>query len=603
MDHLLQKGLFVVELDERRGWFRYHHLFQNFLQRRLRAQRSPQEIATMHRRAMRWFESQGLVDEALQQALAAEDLPAALELVAQHRQRLMNEEQWPRLASWLDLFPHDIVEQNPNLLILRVWLAYRRLRVAEMAPDLDKIKALRNKMPADASDRRRLRGEYAALRSYPQYLAADGEGACASAGLALKMLPDDALYARSMAVLMLSISMQILGEFRGATELVYQALEQNAFHRTSHHTRIMAALCFVHWMEADLRGVEQIAAQHLALSQDLRLTESVQYAQYFLGSCHYQRNRLTEAERHVSTATHPGEVPTTREAFFCAIVLALTRLAQGDPSAAHAIADRLLAIAMKEGNSVVLRYLQTFKVELTLRQGEISEAVSMMRHVTPPPLLVIPRIYLPQLTTVKVGVAQASAESLQEAASLLAQLRKYHERVHHVPFQIEILAVQALLEEAQGERSLALSSLMQALRLAEPGGFIRLLVDIGPGLESLLKDCAKREPSLRDYAARLLKALADERTRTADGKGEIPQMPSPAALAQNGLIEAVTNRELDILELLARRFRNQEIAERLCISPKTVKTHLYNLYQKLDVHGRREAVAKAVKLRLISQEE
>ncbi len=203
------------------------------------------------------------------------------------------------------------------------------------------------------------------------------------------------------------------------------------------------------------------------------------------------------------------------------------------------------------------------------------------------------------MTYVKVLLAQATIDSRQHAAELLEQLYNYYDGVHNTRFAIEILVLQALLADARDDRAAALSILERAITLAESGGFIRLFVDLGPDMARLLKELMNQQVATR-YIGRLLDAFRHEELRTMSTVSGHPGISS-ASVNKPLSGRELTNRESEILGLLAQRMSNQEIADTLFISPETVKRHVMNLYQKFAVHNRREAVARARALRILPE--
>jgi len=190
-------------------------------------------------------------------------------------------------------------------------------------------------------------------------------------------------------------------------------------------------------------------------------------------------------------------------------------------------------------------------------------------------------------------MAQNTKDSRQQAADLLEQFSDYLTSIHNKSSQISVLALQALQLDSQGEESVALERLTAALNLAEPGGCIRLFVDLGPQMADLLKQLIEQNVAV-DYIGRILDAFKqDEHRATQD---ESDQLTSPPPL-----VEPLTNRELEILDLLAQWLQNKEIAEKLFISPETVKKHLNNIYGKLSVSNRRQAVEKAEILGILAR--
>ncbi len=159
IEWIVKGNLFVIPLDNERRWFRFHHLFQNLLQRLFTKKISRDDSDALHKQASRWFSENGLVDEALYHSLAAGDIPAAEHLLAQHRHDLMNREQWHQLERWLRLFPAERVEKQAELLLSRAWLDYFYWYSLEaLAHDLDLAEALASRMPVEEPERDRVLG-------------------------------------------------------------------------------------------------------------------------------------------------------------------------------------------------------------------------------------------------------------------------------------------------------------------------------------------------------------------------------------------------------------------------------------------------------------
>lgn len=171
----------------------------------------------------------------------------------------MSQEQWPRLESWLSLFSARIIAKHPDLLLLRAWIFQKRLRLFDIPAVLDQRESLLAAMPPESAAPKYLYGELAVLRSYQYFNAADGHQVVTFAQQALECLPEEYFYARSGAVAMLGVGYQMTGDFTTATTVVYQTLQEEAFHHTASHARLLVALCFIYWIEADLTGFHQAA--------------------------------------------------------------------------------------------------------------------------------------------------------------------------------------------------------------------------------------------------------------------------------------------------------------------------------------------------------
>jgi LuxR family maltose regulon positive regulatory protein len=247
------------------------------------------------------------------------------------------------------------------------------------------------------------------------------------------------------------------------------------------------------------------------------------------------------------------------------------------------------AFLLETGNTSLMPLIRSFQAELALRQGRISTAGQWAAHLDPiPPFRPVYGLFWPHLTLVKTWLAQDTPASRKQAANLLDASREFVEATHNARFLIEVLALQALLKEVLGERPAALKLLERAVALAEPGGFVRLFVDLGPGLVPLLHQLRQKGLS-PDYLGQVLVAFPD-----SEQVGTIENRKSGI---QN-LVEPLTPRESEVLAMLGQRLTNQEIADELVVSPSTVKTHTLNIYGKLGVHSRKQAVAKAQELGL-----
>jgi ATP/maltotriose-dependent transcriptional regulator MalT len=293
--------------------------------------------------------------------------------------------------------------------MLKSWLLYHRIRMADMASMLDQLRPFLNAMPADSADTQRLHGEYAVLRSYQYFVATDVSHMQAQAWQALDLLPREALYARSMAIMLLSTTFQMHGEFTKATEIAYQTLRDETVQHTTHHTRLLTILGVLHWLEADLPEVRQIMTEHLNLSHKLHLPESLTYARYWLGVYHYERQELAQAEQFLTAVVNPAYPLIDRNSAAASFLLALTYLGLGKADEAEQVTDRLLGALLKQGNLLPLGFARALKAELTLRQGKLTEAASWLQHHQLPPLFPITRPYLPHLTAVKVFLVQIQA--------------------------------------------------------------------------------------------------------------------------------------------------------------------------------------------------
>jgi LuxR family maltose regulon positive regulatory protein len=359
-----------------------------------------------------------------------------------------------------------------------------------------------------------------------------------------------------------------------------------------------ASPCFIYWLEADLPAMLQTAARSLKIPEDCQIPRAMAHGLYFLGIAHYHLNELDAAEEKLAVAVRDRYSQHTWNFVHSAFALALIYLARGRKDEANQVGKSVVSYALETNNSVVLQVARAFQAELALRQGYLAVASHWAAQFDAKPFLPMYRFYVPQLTLVRVLLAQDTTDSLEHAADLLKQLYDFVVSTHNTRFQIDVLALQALLYDTRGEGPAALESLIKALTLAEPGGFIRLFVDLGSRMAELLKQLIQQNVAI-EYIKRILDAFNADEHRAMQAESDHPTaQPQPSSTQP--LVEALTNRELEILELLAQRLQNKEIAARLFISPETVKKHLSNIYWKLNISSRRQAVDKAMALGILS---
>jgi LuxR family maltose regulon positive regulatory protein len=597
ISRLDQSNLFVVPLDDQGRWYRYHHLFQQLLQSQMEKRFSPDAIAELHKRAGGWFMQNSLLDEALQHFLSAEDIPAAKQLVANNRHYLTDKEQWHRLERWIGLLPKETIDRDPELLIAKAWLCENRLRIPEMVDLTKRAEAIVAGKGTETSPENGLYGELAALKAARFYLEGNGKCALSCAKQALETIPMTQASERAFALLVLAFACQMTGALNDAHTIVYNALEQADAYSYTYHARLMFGLCFIDWMEAEMNGLQQTATQVLNFGQKHGLMESTSFAHYFLGIAHYCLNDAQRAENHLASATKQGLVSNINTFVHSSFALALTYQAQGRQGEALNSAEAVVNYGMQTGNSSVLKTSRAFQAELALRQGRIAEAARWAQHYEPEPLTPALRFYLPQLTWTKVLIGQGLESAWSKAADLLDQMKDFYSSTHSTSCLIAVLTQQALLHDARGDEAKALSTLERAIILAEPSGFIRSFLDLGPKMAELLNRLAKQNIAMK-YAGELLAAFRSE--RLGPGRTTLDDQRVAHLYSSHPYLDgSLTNREIEILALLAQRLSNREIAENLFISSLTVKKHLSNINQKLSVSSRRQAVEKAKALGIL----
>ena len=583
MNWLQQSNLFLVSLDDQGEWFRFHHLFQHHLQNLLQKQVSDEEIANHHLRASRWLAENGWVEEAIHHALLAGDTETAVAVLIQKRFQLMNKDQWNNLEHMINMLPETVVARNLILLLTKAHIASVRSKDAEIFKSLEQAKRLVNDLPSESLIERGVQGEISLLQCLEALYSGQVADLITYGKRANEYLPKDALHLRSIAMGFLSAGFQMSGDLSQAVSLVNESLITFTWPRFI-HAKLLLHLAFVYFMDGDLPRAKHHISESLRLSNKYEFGVVRSQAHYMLGKINYLHNDLVAAEANLLPLL---ENPAfSAPSYLAHAVCMLSRMYhhQNKPEEASRIIEQTSTYFESSWNSTALGIMRAFEVELALDQGDFVRAnylSSLVDFNARPPLWFY---YVPQLTPIKILLAQQSPHHIEEALSNLAQLEEYIRDLNRKTIHIDVLALQALAYEAQGNGPKAEEKLDRALRLAQPGGFIRNFVEMGPPMASLMSRLQKQSnTAIGAYISQILPAFP---------------MAKPAATAPNLSIQ-LTKRERETLSLLGANLSPEAIAEEMTISPATVRTHIRNIYAKLEVNRRIEAVHLAKESGLI----
>jgi LuxR family maltose regulon positive regulatory protein len=282
-------NLFLVPLDDQGLWFRFHHLFLQLLRYRQQAHYDSAALAVLHTRAAAWFAGAGLVEDALRHALAAGALDQALVIFSQARQVVLNQEDWPRLQRWLDLFPAAFVAQTPELLIARAWVLHNQFRSAEVEQLLDAVEGKRAMSGATtavaAPDP--LEADIACLRAMASFWRAEDERCLLLTQRVLEIAPSTDTMVRGCALMYLGVATQLVGRQAAG----FARLQDEYSHATGRdaamEARLLTGLTAMEWVACDLSAATRIAGRLLKLGEEHRLLASRAWGHYYLGCVHY----------------------------------------------------------------------------------------------------------------------------------------------------------------------------------------------------------------------------------------------------------------------------------------------------------------------------
>jgi LuxR family maltose regulon positive regulatory protein len=580
---LRQANLFLIDLDDRDEWFRFHHLFQENLQAQLRSQVSDEEIAGMHQRASAWYHKNDLLEPAILHALAAGDNATAVELFARRRYQYMNEDNWNDLERCFGLFPEEFVANEPLLSITKAHIAVVRGRDMEMVESRNWAERGVASLAADSELSKSVTGEIASVDAVISVMVGQAAKAIANGQRALELLPVLAFHLRGHAVAAQAIGWQMSGDHERGISLLKERIADSTW-PVSPRAKLLFYMCLGNFMEGDLDGAQIAAAESLRIAERFQLWDTVSQTRYFKGIIFYLQNDFAKAETYLRALLQRLEL--SAPSYIAHAVCALTRIYRLQERLDDA--DRVLQMVrnyLEEiENTVSLEIVRAFQVELALDQGDIESARALSRtvdfHIRPP----IWFHYVPQLTPIRMLIAEGTDASLEQAALALKQMHEQLSLINRKNVLIGVLALQALVCDAQGDEQTALEKLTVALDSGNIGGNIRCFTDLGPPMADLLVRLYQQgRPGMASYPAEIIASFPAEE--------QIKQ----AQVLQHQL----TKRESQVLQLLATNLSPQEIASELLVSVNTTRTHIRNIYRKLDVQSRYEAVEAAKGLGLL----
>lgn len=587
INSLLEKNLFTIPLDNRGEWFRYHHLFQQLLQRELDRLFSAEEIAGLHARASQWFEREGLIDDALNYALSAEDVEEAANIVERYARSMMNEDKWYVLEKWLSKLPDTVVQMRPELLMAYAWKHHFRLEIVAIPPILDRV----DDLLADSVETRNLSGEVAFFRGFFSFFQGNGARSLDYLKHALEQTPVTDAWFRGETELLFGLAGQMEGHQDRVTRTLAEWLKSPSPLKPVRETRLLVALVFVFYIAGDPERAKQYLQRLREVARSHGLENPLAWCDYLEGLFHLQRGELDAAIRFLEEACERKYYLDTKEAAVdLLIALTIAYQARAQPEQAATTLQALREFVMYLGPSYFV-FVDACTTRLSLMQGHLKPAVHWLEtSARPAAEVMLWWLEVPCVTRCRALLAEGSPASLKEADESLREYAEINEAQHNTWQMIGILTLQAMVYEKQEKVEEAFTVLEKALELAKPGGFIFPFLELGHPMADLLQRLPRQDTNA-DFATQILSAF-DNKALKKDviSKPEVNRK----YIVWNG--EPLTNREIDILELLVQRLQNKEIAARLFVSPETVKSHLKHLYDKLGVNNRRDAAVKADKI-------
>jgi LuxR family transcriptional regulator, maltose regulon positive regulatory protein len=591
LEQLGHANLFITPLDDRSEWFRYHHLFADMLQARLRRDH-PNIVPELHRRASRWYERQRLTPEAINHSIKAADYEQAAALIEQAAPVWLDAGTINILHGWLDSLPEAVVRGRPHLNLTRALVQVYVGDVAGFEARLRETEqAVRAANTLPVSEKHDLLGEIAALQAraaFNRNELIDIDQLRAS----LASVTEDNFRVRALLVLAIGYAERLNGNLVEAANFYRQAATLTQ--RQGDETQTINILGFLAELQEMQGRLHEAASTYqqalqLATSSDGQLRLVAGTACIALGKLLREWNDLELAEHYLRQGLEIGQHSGVKGIeFHSALALSMVLQAQGRSRAADEMIQCAVEFAQQLGLRPMMVRAATVDAQLQLMRGHwLAAAHWAQANSIGVADDLSEALEVEHCTLARLMIAQHQPD---DALSLLNRLLAAAQQAGRLRAVIEILALQALTHYACGDSTEALTTLGHALTLAEPEGYIRTFVDEGEPMRLLIANCRvqleQHDGHLKSYVDKLLAAFPIARSVS-----RAPQI--------GNLIEPLNDHELEVLRLTAEGLSNREIADRLSIVVGTVKWYLNHIYTKLDVHNRTQAVARARELDLL----
>jgi len=568
LERLEDANLFLVPLDGQRRWYRYHHLLADLMRQQLKTS-EPGLVLELHRRASRWYEQNGDTDQSIQHALAARDFVRAASLMDESSYAAWLDGEIVKLQGWVKALPESVSLMYPRLAIYYAWAAVLTGRYDESESVLAQVESAIQDNPT-------LQVDWLAVQVFLARAKGQQARAIELAQKALELPETGNIVSRGLLMLGLTIAYWDVGRIRETLAAAQEAIRLAEQAGNWHARAIMLAFSgLAQAALGNLRLACEIYQQAVKEQPGVPSWTGGGFAQACLSALYYEWDELDRAIEYAREGLEYSQLTGHSEIQMnCHRQLAYTYQAQGDVQGVQEILDQAAQVVIQHP---LPRLWGPEHVQIALAQEDLPSALYWIEQIQGEygasihyPALPLERAKLALFQGDKTGAAIILAERYKMAAPVGIRYA-----------QIEIRILQAL---AASDDEQALVYLAEALTMAQSEGYVRIFVDQGKALVPLLRRAARRgiTPS---YVARLLSAMADS-------SGAPPSLAQP-------LIEPLSERETEVLQLLAAGKSNQAIAAELVLAVGTVKAHNSNIYGKLGVRSRTQAVARARELNLV----
>ena len=611
LERLLNANLFLIPLDDEQQWYRYHHLFADLL-RGLQSELEKEPIAGLHQRASRWYAQANRVHEAIQHALAAADYAMAVALLEDHAMNLIMQGYAKTVNSWVQAIPPDWNSQSPRITLAFAWMHLFRGDYAQFLPYFERLQEPLEKHPA-GNESLSLKAEWLVMQSLMLYKQGQMTESMAAVTHALEIVPEQDARVRSLAYWELANLYQAMDDYSHAVEAYQMAIQYSrAAENLVAEMMSTAGLAVMAFEHGQLHLAGEIVAPvnaRIERSNTLPPISGVVYG--LLGEVCYQWFQIEQGRNHAAHALQMSILGGYNTGVILCRVL-LSRLAhiEGDLETAATEIQQAADLVPVDAAEHVRQEVAAQQVRVYLAQNRPASAqMTLQAHgfscqerfdfpALPPDRSLTYSMGLLYNSSLHFLLYQARVKrdttDLDTGIELAGQLIARARQRQCIPIALETLLLRAQLYAALGNNDASLTDYVSALELAGPEGFIGVFVEQGQPVAEALAHLAQQnrvETIQPDYVERILAAFHASQSPAAMPDKRFATLPAP--------VQPLTDREREVLSLMAVGLKYKEIAAHLFISMNTVRYHVKAIYGKLNVNNRTQAIESARKLRLV----
>jgi LuxR family maltose regulon positive regulatory protein len=633
LERLFNANLFLIPLDDEQVWYRYHHLFADLL-RNQQSRLGKEQVAQLHQRATAWYEQSGQPAQAIAHALAGPDYPRAVALLERCARGIIMQGYCKTVEGWMQAIPPEWHAKSIQANLAFAWTYLLRGSYAKIAPYMKLIEVALAEQTANGVDNTRLQAEWLALQTNLLNVQGNPVESLAMGQRALQLAAPENSFVRGSTYLGMGGAYRLLGDYPNLSAAYQQAIQiSRAGGHLLPEVLAVTALTLIAVQHGQLHFAVELGSQTLARIEQsgAHLPPILGTVLGALGTAYYEWNQIEKAREHFARAGQLSALSGHNAgAIYNRILMARLLCAEGKPAeAAQSVEEASELLQLGVPAWIVPEIAsQRARIYLTLQNPGAAEAVlkpygaaltALPEHLSYADEL----IYLAALR-LSFYRAQAEPAALKPALALADRLVENATQARRMGVALQALLLRALIQTALGHSAAGQNDLALALELAEPEGYIRLFVDERPGVAELLRIAlaqAIREGSPRAaYLQNLLVAFGE---LSASGEFFLPspfgrgqgegsslasdshdterKRPSPYPLPKgegtppDHEVDRLSERELEVLALMARGLKYEEIAEQLVVTLNTVRFHVKSIYSKLHVNNRTQAIEAAAR--------